>query len=108
MKEVQFILPVLAGSNHIDQGIEKFERKIAERFGGFTATPSRGGWVNDLGDLVMDANITYTVAIDEFSAEDRYDIAAMAVARATALLEDALYFKDVNGEVSIIDIGVNS
>ena len=96
--EATFILPVCLAHD-----AAAFERKLAERFGGYSVHESRGGWINGKGDLVTDVNRTYTVAIALASIGVLAELLHMAKAEAVRLEQEALYFA-YRGRADIIEL----
>lgn len=64
VKEAMMILPI---ANNDGVGLElvhkQLKRELCKAFGGYTAQPVEGGWLDDEGRLYEDKSIAYTVAM---------------------------------------------
>ena len=72
-------------------GATAFRVQLAKRFGGYTAIPCTGGWVNDDGELITEPMVRYIVAVN--TKKDMEALFCDAYDRAKALNEQALYFE---------------
>lgn len=75
-------------------------KSLAENFGGYTAQPVQGGWVDYDGELIEEPMIRFTVAAD---AAREMQVFGFARDWADVMEQDALYFVGTGG-VEIVDL----
>lgn len=93
----RFILPITKDV----EGMKKFRRTLAKEFGGYTATPCYGGWVNDQGELIEESNWMYEVA----ACPKRSTVVFLLAAQeAVALGQEALYWECPLGSAEIFNL----
>lgn len=104
MREARIILPVLdndgASLAHVHAGLK---RALCEAFGGFTALPSHGGWIDQRdGKLYEEAGVAYDVAAQEGNAT-RVKLLTIAVHVARDAAQVCVYVRLPNGEVIFVE-----
>lgn len=95
MKAYRFILPEATDQEH-----RTFRRKLADSFGGYTATVGEGGWVDPDGQLVEERVVVYTVAVERGLP----DLFRTATEEARRMEQKALYWEFPDGRVKIINL----
>ena len=107
MKEARIILPLSGNEGQsVEQVHSALKRKLALEFGGFTAVPAFGGWVNPKGELVEEAVYVYDIGCSDVPKRDA-DAASEALVRIAKWACEAadqvcVYVKDFSGEVSLV------
>ncbi len=82
--------------------VDTIARALAVKFGGFTQTESRGGYVMKDGRLNIESVIVFDIATEE-SAESVLifaDIAADYI--CNGMEQESVYFRNIDGEVSLL------
>lgn len=79
----------------------KLEYRLAQEFGGYTATVGKGGWVDDQGDLVQDDVIVYDVA-GVGSVADENELMYIAQTFRNMAQQDCVYVRFFDGTVRLI------
>ena len=101
MREYTFILPKTDNDGAPLIGLHcVLHKKLCDMFGGFTAVECSGGWIDSLGNVIIDHSVRYTVATDNELAEQFRDL---AIAFGVSAKQQAVYFVNGLGEVEIID-----
>ena len=104
MREARIILPLYDNAGIDLQDVHRhLKTRLCAEFGGYTATPSMGGWIDNNGKLYEEPGIAYDVAVPEADItviETLRDIAALAGRRAC---QKAMYLRLPTGKVEILD-----
>jgi len=103
MKEAKIILPVCDNKGNDLNAIHRSLRVyLAKHFGGFTATPALGGWVNNQDILQEEKVVVYTVAVGDLSDATT---ALWTICRTLrkAARQDSIYYCDSSGSVHFIE-----
>ena len=79
----------------------EYRKAFCHCFGGYTALPACGGWVDDKGKLYEDASIVYHIAMDDtyWNAEK---VRGLANAAAHEMRQEAIFIVLPSGEVEFI------
>lgn len=102
MREARIILPETHHSDgHSLAPIHAWlKRSLAADFGGYTATPSFGGWVAPDGTLYEEKGTAYDVAADDDRAGELRTIAQFIAGQAEQL---AVYLRLPDGHVEFVE-----
>jgi len=104
MREARIILPLYDNDGVDLQAVHRsLKTRLCAEFGGYTATPSMGGWIDNTGKLYEEPGIAYDVAVPEANIgtiETLRDIAAIAGRKA---MQKAMYLRLPTGKVEILD-----
>ena len=95
LREFRIVLPKNA------RGHKWLRETLATRFGGYTETEGRGGWVNPRGELVQEQVRVYDVAAPAETPAEALLTIARELLRRTG--EEAIYLRDLDGEVHLVD-----
>lgn len=102
MREALMILPNL---DNAGQSLAPIHRRLrlalANTFGGYTATPSEGGWVSPSGELMEEPGTLYRVAVPD-GRDTVFETIAMRAARDAA--QEAVYMRLPDGRVNIASL----
>lgn len=96
MREARIILPTADNLSSVHSDLR---RKLAATFGGYTATPSYGGWIAPDGELVEEPGIAYDVAVPDNAANDLRNIARDI---GHAAHQQSMYLRLPSGTVEIL------
>jgi hypothetical protein len=104
MREAKIILPVYPEHLSMGEATElhvHLQQRLANTFGGFTATEGDGGWINDAWKLITERVRIYVVANqgDEGEAQALRNIAQWLAEESA---EDCIYVCYADGEVELI------
>lgn len=104
MREARIILPLYDNDGIDLQDVHKsLKTRLCAEFGGYTATPSMGGWIDNSGKLYEEPGIAYDVAVPDDSIaiiETLRDIAGLTGRKAN---QKAMYLRLPTGKVEILD-----
>ena len=102
MHEARLILPTKGNEGESLNAVhETLRRKLAKTFGGYTALPIYGGWIDDAGALIEEPGIAYDVAMD-ISEANRAALNDIAGELAASANQSAIYVRHAFGEVEFI------
>ena len=79
---------------------DKLGARLAQTFGGYTRTESRGGHVMADGALCEESVFIFDVATDAESVREYITMAAAEIRRAMG--QESVYFRDIDGGVHIL------
>jgi hypothetical protein len=100
LREALVILPDSKNDKPIHATLK---RELCNVFGGYTATPCQGGWVNPQGELIEDYGTAYSVAMLDSEA-NRAVFKEIANTIGKLAKQQAMYVRYANGEVEIFDV----
>jgi hypothetical protein len=81
---------------------EKIGEKLAGTYGGFTRTDGYGGYTMTNGNLLMESVFVFDVATNE-GPDSVFSFAGMAAMEIKRTMgQESVYFRNVNGFVSIL------
>lgn len=71
LSEYSFILPLLSyfGKDH---SFTLLEKQLTSTFGGFTKLDCSGQWRDDSGDIMIEGNVKYSVAVSEATRDELF------------------------------------
>jgi len=104
MREARIILPLADNDGKpVDTAHEYLKGRLCRLFGGFTATPVMGGWMDDSGRLYEDRSIAYDVAMED-TYENARKVGSIAEIAGQMAKQLAMYVRLPNGNVQILNI----
>lgn len=103
MKECVFVLPLSTNDGKPLIGLHhQLKKELCKKFGGYTADPVNGGWVDVDGILYEDNSLRYTVAVIKGIDEDNL---FTIIERYGRLAEQkCVYVRGTSGYVSFMPI----
>lgn len=101
-REARIILPVFDNEG-VDLGAvhSDLKRHVCEAFGGFTATPSMGGWLSPTGKLHEEPGIAYDIACED-TATSRTVLRQIAFYLALEARQECIYLRLPSGRVEFV------
>ena len=103
LRETRIILPLRTNDGKpLDWLHARLKRQLAEKFGGYTAFQSFGGWVDPKsGKLIEEASVTYDVAAPEQS--ENYYLQILCEDLTEAAQQECIYLRLPTGSVNFIE-----
>ncbi|MBB4039094.1 hypothetical protein GGR34_000729 [Microvirga flocculans] len=102
MREARIIVPLKDNDGNDLTAVHTFAKHaLCRKFGGFTATPISGGWMDDDGTFYEDHSIAYDIAM----VPDRQDdvLRDLVLELGVMARQLAMYCRYASGTVEIID-----
>lgn len=104
MREARIILPLADNDGRpVEAAHDYLKARVCRLFGGFTANPVMGGWMDNDGRLYEDRSIAYDVAMAD-TAENAKSVATIARIAGDMAKQLAVYTRLPDGSVDIIDL----
>jgi hypothetical protein len=101
-REARIILPVYDNDGvdlaavHTD-----LKRHVCEAFGGYTATPSLGGWLSPTGKIHEEPGVAYDIACED-TAKARSELREIAFWLAVGARQECIYLRLPSGRVEFV------
>lgn len=104
MREARIILPVLDNNGQsLVHAHDYLKRQLCLLFGGYTATASYGGWIDQkTGKLYEEQGTAYDIAC-EHTQENRAVLVGLAQMLIELAQQKAIYLRLPNGNVQIVE-----